>query len=339
MPEHLLLLIGTVVILALAFDFINGFHDTANAIAASVSTGVLSPRRAILMAAVLNFLGALWGTAVAKTIGHDIINTEIFGAGNLTGQWVVIAALLSAISWNLLTWYWGLPSSSSHAIIGGLIGSAVAGYGWTILKLAGIERIFLFLVASPLIGGALSFSIMVILMWIFRRATPTFVTNLFRPVQVIAAAFMAFSHGTNDAQKAMGIITVALFAGGAIAQFEVPLWVKIAAATAMALGTSAGGWKIIKTMGSRIVKLQPIHGAASDSAAAMTVFSASLVGLPVSTTHVVSGAIMGVGATRRLSAVRWGVAGNMVLAWVFTIPLTSMLGAGLYNLFRYIFKF
>jgi PiT family inorganic phosphate transporter len=337
--SHLVILCGAVVLLALFFDFINGFHDTANAIAASVSTGVLTPRRAILMAAVLNFVGALWGTAVAKTIGHDIIHTEILGAGNPVGQWVVIAALMSAIAWNLLTWYWGLPSSSSHAIIGGLIGSAVAGYGWSELKWAGLERIIIFLVASPLIGGALSFTIMVALMWIFRRAVPSFVTNLFRPIQVLAAAFMAFSHGTNDAQKAMGIITLALFAGNFIPVFEVPLWTKIAAATAMALGTSAGGWKIIKTMGSRIVKLQPIHGAASDTAAAMTVFSASVVGLPVSTTHVVSGAIMGVGATRRLSAVRWGVAGNMMLAWVFTIPLTSALGAGLYNLFRYLFKF
>jgi PiT family inorganic phosphate transporter len=340
MPDpHLLTLVVAVVALSLAFDFINGFHDTANAIAASVSTGVLTPRRAILMAAVLNFLGALWGTEVAKTIGHGIINTTIFDIGHPAGQWVVIAALTSAIAWNLLTWYWGLPSSSSHAIIGGLIGSAVAGYGWTMLQWNGVERIFIFLIASPLIGGTLSFSIMVSLMWIFRRATPSRVTNTFRPVQVVAAAFMAFSHGTNDAQKAMGIITLALLAGGLIQTFEVPLWTKIAAATAMALGTSAGGWKIIKTMGSRIVKLQPIHGAASDTASAITIFSASMMGLPVSTTHVVSGAIMGVGATRRLSAVRWGVAGNMMLAWIVTIPITSMLGAVLYNLFRYIFRF
>jgi PiT family inorganic phosphate transporter len=281
----------------------------------------------------------LWGTAVAKTIGHDIIHTEILGAGNPVGQWVVIAALLSAISWNLLTWYWGLPSSSSHAIIGGLIGSAVAGYGWSELKWAGLERIIIFLVASPLIGGCLSFTIMVALMWIFRRAVPSFVTNLFRPIQVLAAAFMAFSHGTNDAQKAMGIITLAMVAGGVLPAFVVPLWVKVAAATAMAIGTSAGGWKIIKTMGSKIVKLQPINGFASDLAASLTVSSASLMGLPVSTTHVVSGAIMGVGATKRVSAVRWGVAGNMLIAWVLTIPITACLASALYSVFRYLFKF
>lgn len=338
MPEILILVI-VVVILALAFDFINGFHDTANAIAASVSTGVLTPRRAILMAAVLNFVGALVGTEVAKTIGKGIIDTSIMAPGNIVGQWVVIAALVSAIAWNLLTWWWGLPSSSSHAIIGGLIGAAVAGYGWSSLHWEGVEKIFFFLVASPLIGGFISFMIMVALMWIFRRALPSTVTNLFRPLQVFAAGFMAFSHGMNDAQKAMGIITLALVAGGFLTVFTVPLWVKLAAAAAMALGTSAGGWKIIKTMGTRIVKLQPINGFASDTAAALTISGATAFGLPVSTTHVVSGAIMGVGATRRLSAVRWGVAGNMVLAWVFTIPITAILAAVLYALFKYFFKF
>lgn len=338
MPDVFVLVVA-VVILALIFDFINGFHDTANAIAASVSTGVLTPRRAIAMAAVLNFVGALVGTEVAKTIGKGIIDTDILARG-APGQFVVIAALVSAIAWNLLTWYWGLPSSSSHAIIGGIIGAAVAGNGWACLHWEGVETIFLFLVASPLIGGALSFGIMVGLMWIFRRSSPVFVTNLFRPLQVVAAAFMAFSHGTNDAQKTMGIITLALFAGGVIPVFEVPLAVKVAAATAIALGTSAGGWKIIKTMGSRIVKLQPIHGFASDTASAFTISIAShSLGLPVSTTHVVSGAIMGVGATKRLSAVRWGVAGNMMVAWVLTIPITATLAAVLYALLRYVYKF
>jgi PiT family inorganic phosphate transporter len=338
MPD-LFVLVLLVVVLALAFDFINGFHDTANAIAASVSTGVLTPRRAIAMAAVLNFVGALVGTEVAKTIGKGIIDTSIIESGAVAGQWVVIAALLSAISWNLLTWYWGLPSSSSHAIIGGLIGGCVAGFGWSKLKWEGIEKIFVFLVASPLIGGFVSFVIMVALMWIFRRALPSTVTNLFRPMQIFAAAFMAFSHGTNDAQKAMGIITLALLTGGYVSSFEVPLWVKLAAATAMALGTSAGGWKIIKTMGTRIVKLQPINGFASDTAAALTITTASHFGLPVSTTHVVSGAIMGVGATKRLSAVRWGVARTMVLAWIFTIPITALLAAALYAVLRWALKF
>ncbi|MFN3327179.1 MAG: anion permease, partial [Bryobacteraceae bacterium] len=208
-----------------------------------------------------------------------------------------------AIAWNLLTWWWGLPSSSSHALIGGLIGAAVAGFGFGSLHWLGVEKIFIFLVASPLIGGLISFFIMVSLMWIFRRALPSTVTNLFRPLQIFAAGFMAFSHGTNDAQKAMGIMTLALLAGGFIDDFTVPTWVKLSAAAAMALGTSAGGWKIIKTMGTKIVKLQPINGFASDTAAALTITGASAFGLPVSTTHVVSGAIMGVGATKRLSAV------------------------------------
>lgn len=337
--HDLAFLVALVVLLALAFDFINGFHDTANAIAASVSTGVLKPRTAILMAAVLNFVGALVGTEVAKTIGKGIIDASILESGAAAGQWVVVAALASAIAWNLLTWWWGLPSSSSHAIIGGLIGGAVAGYGWTHLQWAGVEKIFIFLVLSPIIGGAVSFAVMVSLMWIFRRALPSTVTNLFRPAQIFAAAFMAFSHGTNDAQKAMGIITMTLMTGGYIGSFDVPLWVKLAAATAMAFGTSAGGWKIIKTMGTRIVKLQPINGFASDTAAALTITTASHFGLPVSTTHVVSGAIMGVGATKRLSAVRWGVAGNMVLAWIFTIPITATLAAGMFAFLRWAMKF
>lgn len=332
-------LVALVVLLALVFDFINGFHDTANAIAASVSTGVLSPRRAILMAAVLNFVGAMVGTEVAKTIGKGIIDGSIITAGNPVGQWVVIAGLVAAIAWNLLTWWWGLPSSSSHAIIGGIVGGAVAGYGWNALHWEALEKIFVFLVASPLIGGMFSFGLMLVLFWLFRRAMPAQVTNFFRPMQVFAAGFMAFSHGTNDAQKAMGIITLAMVAGGYLAAFEVPIWVKIAAASAMALGTSAGGWKIIKTMGTKIVKLQPINGFASDTAAAITITSASALGLPVSTTHVVSGAIMGVGAVKRLSAVRWGVAGNMVLAWIFTIPITATLAAGVYAVLRYALKF
>ena len=342
MPEILALVI-IVVVLALLFDFINGFHDTANAIAASVSTGVLTPRRAILMAAVLNFFGAMVGTEVAKTIGKGIIDTSILESGNVVGQWVVIAGLLAAIGWNLLTWWWGLPSSSSHALIGGIIGGAVAGYGFGILNITGVEKIFLFLVLSPLIGGMVAFGIMTALMWIFRRAIPSDVTNIFRPLQIFAAGFMAFSHGTNDAQKAMGIITLALVilpvTMGGLTEFIVPLWVKVAAALAMAFGTAAGGWKIIKTMGTKIVKLQPINGFASDTAAAITISTATAFGLPVSTTHVVSGAIMGVGATRRLSAVRWGVARTMILAWIFTIPITATLAALLYSLFRYVFKF
>ncbi|HEY9722177.1 MAG TPA: inorganic phosphate transporter [Oscillatoriaceae cyanobacterium] len=342
MPE-LLVLVVLIIVVALFFDFTNGFHDAANAIAASVSTGTLTPRVAILMSAILNFVGALTGTGVASTIGKGIIDPSIMHGDQ--GLYMVLSALLAAIGWNLFTWWYGLPSSSSHALIGGIIGGAVAGYGWNSTNWRGVEAIILSFVTSPIIGGVLSFTIMVALMWIFRRTTPVKVTNMFRPMQVLSAAFMAFAHGTNDAQKSMGIITMALFilpvnlGGMAGHPFVVPLWVKTIAAIAMGLGTSAGGWKIIKTMGSRIVKLQPINGFASDAAASTTVLAATIWGLPVSTTHVVSGAIMGVGATKRLSAVRWGVAGNMLLAWVLTIPITALLAGAIYSVLRHAFGF
>jgi PiT family inorganic phosphate transporter len=325
MLESTLLLLAVVVLLALAFDFINGFHDTANAIACSVSTGVLSPRVAILMAAVMNLVGAMWSTKVAATIGKGIIDPQIATSG------VVISALISAIGWNLITWRQGLPSSSSHALIGGVVGAAWAGHGTSALKMAGIVKVLQSLVASPVVGFVLSISLMIGLFWGFRRWVPSRVKRLFRPLQIVAAAFISFTHGANDAQKSMGIILLALIGAQQLPSgAEVPNWVKFSCALAMALGTASGGWKIIKTMGSRVTKLEPITGFAADLTSASVILTATHFGLPVSTTHVAASSIMGVGSSRRLSAVRWGKAGEMLVAWLITIPITSSLSALLY---------
>ncbi|MBO9539811.1 inorganic phosphate transporter [bacterium] len=323
MPEVTIALLVLVIFLALAFDFINGFHDTANAIAASVSTGVLTPRRAILMAAILNFLGAITvGTAVAKTIGKGIIDPVY------VTQPLIVAALLSAIFWNLVTWYWGLPSSSSHALIGGIVGAGIAGHGFGAIHWLGpksFSNIVQSLVLSPVLGFAIAFTMVIGLYWICRRFLPHQVRDGFRVLQIFAAAFISFSHGSNDAQKAMGIITMALISAGMLSDFTVPTWVMVACAMAMGIGTASGGTKIIKTMGTKIVKLQPIQGFGADMTSAFVITLASHFGLPVSTTHVAAGSIMGVGSTRRFSAVRWGVAGNMVTAWIVTIPITATL--------------
>ena len=305
---------------AIIFDFINGFHDTANAVATSVSTRVLSPVRAVVMAAVLNFAGALISTQVAKTVGQGIV------APAAVTQAVILAAILGAIAWNLITWYWGIPSSSSHALVGGVVGAAVAYRGFGILNATGLGEIFGALLISPAVGFIVGLALMVGLLWLLRHAVPARVNAHFRRLQLLSAAFVAFSHGTNDAQKSMGIITMALVASGALHSFVVPIWVKLVCALAMALGTAAGGWKIIHTMGMRIIRLQPIHGFAAETASAVVIQTASHFGLPVSTTHVISSAIMGVGASKRLSAVRWGVAGNIVLAWVVTPPVSALLG-------------
>ncbi|MGE5619605.1 MAG: anion permease [Sphingomonadaceae bacterium] len=326
MPEWFIVL-GVVLLLAVAFDFINGFHDTANAIATVVATRVLTPRQAIFMAAGLNFLGALSGTAVATTVGKGIIDPSA------STQAVIIVALASAIIWNLLTWYFGLPSSSSHALIGGLVGGAVAYQGTGALNRVGLEKIVLTLVTSPVIGLVFGFLLMIGLLWLVFRQSPHTVNVHFRRLQLLSSALMSFSHGSNDAQKTMGIITMALFSNGLISDFHVPFWVMLTAAMAMAAGTSAGGWRIIKTMGHKIIKLEPIHGFAAESAAATVIQMASHVGLPVSTTHVISGSIMGVGASQRLSAVRWGVAGDMMMAWVLTIPATAALAWLLFEVF------
>ncbi len=314
------------IVVALGFDFTNGFHDTANAIATSVSTRVLTPRVAIVMAAALNFLGAFISTAVAKTIGTDVVMRTA-----LTPV-AVMAALLAAIGWNLLTWRFGLPSSSSHALIGGIIGAAVvvSPLHFGALKGGGILIIVLSLVLSPIIGLIVAYLLGIALLWIFRRTSPYHVSGISRWLQRVSAAFVAFSHGSNDAQKTMGIITAAILTyerAPLSAQFNVPVWVIAASAIAMGLGTSFGGWRIIKTMGMRVVKMRPIDGFAAQTAAASIIFSASRVGLPVSTTHVIAGSVMGVGARQRLSAVRWGVAGDMVIAWLLTGPITAVLAA------------
>jgi inorganic phosphate transporter, PiT family len=310
-----------ILVLGLTFDFINGFHDTANAIATVVATRVLSPGRAVLMAGVLNFVGALSGTAVATTVGKGIIPPE------LATQTLVVSALAAAIVWNLVTWYFGLPSSSSHALIFSLTGAGVASAGWGAIQVGGLEKTFQGLVFSPVLGFLGAFSVMLLLLNLFQKAFPATVTRIFGRAQLLSAAYMAFSHGSNDAQKTMGVMTMAVASylhwGGT--DWQVPLWIIVGAALAMGLGTSVGGWRIIRTMGLRVVQLRPIHGFAAETAAATVIEVASRLGVPVSTTHTIGSAIMGVGATRRLSAVRWGIAGQIVLAWVFTIPACFLL--------------
>jgi len=310
--------------LAVLFDYINGFHDTANAIATSVTTRALRPSYAIILSAVANFLGALTGTAVAATIGSGIVTTPAGGQG----QMIIAAALVGGISWNLLTWRLGLPSSSSHALIGGLLGATVAGIGGSAVHLGAVlEKVVLPLVGSPIIGMLGAFTVMVVLLNVFQRADPHRINERFRRLQLVSASFMAFSHGSNDAQKTMGIMTAALVAAGLLPVFQVPVWIMVLAACAISLGTAAGGWRIIKTMGQRVVRLDPVHGFAAETAAATVIVVASHLGMPVSTTHVVSGAIMGSGASDRFSAVRWGIAGSIVWAWILTIPASAAVAA------------
>ena len=325
-------LIFTVIILALVFDFINGFHDTANAIATSVNTRALYPNHAIILAASLNFVGAMVSTGVAKTIGGDIVSSA-----NIVDEKIIIAALIGAITWNLATWYFGIPSSSSHALIGGLIGAVLISVGTSGLNLYGIGKILIALVASPAIAFVTGIFIMNVIFRVFEKFSPHVINDKFRRMQIFSAAAIAFSNGSNDAQKSMGIITLALFSGGFIAEFEVPTYVKVLCASAMALGTATGGWRIIKTVGGKIFKLEPPSGFAADLNSSAVVFGATLMSLPVSTTHVVSGSIMGVGTAKRVNAVRWGVAQDMVKAWAMTIPITALMGALAYGLVEIIF--
>ncbi len=312
-----------VVVVALAFDYINGFHDTANAIATVVSTGVLPIRTAILLAAVLNFGGALLGTAVASTIGKGLIEPAA------VTQVVVLSALLGAIFWNLFTWYFGIPSSSSHALVGGLCGAGVAHAGTSAVQMPGLVKIVKSLILSPIVGFFSAFVVMIMIFWIIRGAQPARLSRVFRRLQMLSAGFMALSHGSNDAQKTMGIITMSLVAYGSVTgghggKFQVPLWVILACAAAMALGTAAGGVRIIKTMGTKIIDLRPIHGFAAETAAAATILTSSAMGMPVSTTHVITGCIMGAGTSQRVSAVRWGVTTKILWAWVLTIPISAV---------------
>jgi PiT family inorganic phosphate transporter len=319
--------------LAVLFDYINGFHDTANAIATSVTTRALRPEFALILSAIANFLGALTGTEVAATIGSGIVTTP---AGS-DGQVIIAAALVGGITWNLLTWRLSLPSSSSHALIGGLLGATLAAIGASAVHLdAMLVKVVLPLIGSPIIGLVGAFVLMVVLFNIFRRADPHRINARFRRLQLLSAAYMAFSHGSNDAQKTMGIMTAALVTAGILPTFRVPIWVMVLAASAISLGTAAGGWRIIKTMGQRVVKLDPVHGFAAETAAATVIIGASHLGMPVSTTHVVAGAIMGAGASDRFSAVHWGMAGTIVWAWLLTIPASALVAGGAWVLIHFV---
>ena len=331
MPD-LQIMIFLVIGLALIFDFINGFHDTANAIATSVSTRAISPTHAIMMTAVLNFLGAFYSTGVAKTIGTDIVKSA-----NHVDEKILIAALSGAVIWNIITWYVALPSSSAHALVGGGIGAVLVSTGVVGLNLIGIGKIVLSLILSPLVALCVGFVMMRVFYMIFGNLKPYVVNDNFMRMQLVSASLMAFSHGSNDAQKSMGIITLALLAGGYIETFDVPLIVKILAASAMAIGTASGGRRIIRTVGTKIFKLEPISGFAADLTSATVIFTATLAHLPVSTTHVVSGSIMGVGTAKRIRAVHWDVAQQMLVAWVLTIPCTAIMGAIIYKIFLLLF--
>ena len=327
MPEPELLALVLVVALGLGFDFINGFHDTANSIATSVATRVLSPGQAVSMAAVLNVVGALTGTAVASTVGQGIVPPEV------ATQQLVVAALLSAIAWNLVTWWYGIPSSSSHALIFSIVGAGAAAAGLDAIQVDGVAKVLRGLVFSPVVGFLGALVLLTGLLWLVARARPQVVGRRFGRLQIVSAAYMAFSHGSNDAQKTMGVITLALatYHGWTGEEWRVPLWVILAAAAAMGLGTAVGGWRIVRTMGLKVVALRPIDGFAAETAAATVIEVASRLGIPVSTTHVISSAILGVGATKRASAVRWGVAGRIFTAWVVTLPVCVVLGWAIYS--------
>jgi len=314
--------IGLIVIVALIFDYINGFHDAANSIATVVSTRVLSPVQAVAMAAFFNFAAAfVFGTGVAKTVGSGMVDLAVVTYA------VVLAGLLGAIIWNLITWYFGLPTSSSHALFGGYGGAAVVKAGFGALIASGWSKMVIFIVVAPLIGLTMGLLTMTAIYWIFQHSAPSRVDRWFRRLQLVSAAAYSLMHGANDAQKTMGIITGALVAGGYLSTFEVPFWVEFVSYTAIALGTLSGGWRIIKTMGSKITKLQPVGGFAAETGAAVAIYTATALNVGISTTHTITGAIVGVGATRRLSAVRWGIARQIVWAWVLTIPASAMIGA------------
>jgi PiT family inorganic phosphate transporter len=315
-----------VIITAMGFNYTNGFHDAANAIATSVSTRALTPRVALAMAAVFNLLGSFLGAKVAKTVGSGIIELPE-GKSSLV---VVFAALVGAIAWNLLTWYFGLPSSSSHALIGGLVGSALAA-GTTVLWHGVVDKVLIPMVLSPVVGLILGYLVMVAILWLFRKASPARVTRGFRAGQSVSAAAMSLGHGMQDAAKTMGVVVLALTVGGYHTGDSIPLWVYFLTAATLAAGTYAGGWRIMRTLGRRIIELDPPHGFAAESTASSVLFVAAIgYGVPISTTHTITSAIMGVGATKRLSAVRWGVAGNIVTAWIFTMPGAGLVAAASY---------
>jgi PiT family inorganic phosphate transporter len=315
---------------ALVFDYINGFHDAANSIATVVSTRVLSPGQAVIWAAFFNFIAAFtFGTAVANTVGAKMIDI------NAVTFSVIFGGLVGAIVWDLITWYFGLPTSSSHALVGGYAGAAVAKAGFNAIILSGWTRTIIFIFLSPLIGMLAGLGLMVGIHWLFRWTPPSRVDRWFRRLQLVSAAFFSLNHGANDAQKTMGIIAGVLYTAGYIQTFHIPFWVVLIAHTAIGLGTLAGGWRIIHTMGSKITKLQPVGGFAAETGAALALMTATLIGVPVSTTHAITGAIVGVGSTRRLSAVRWGIAGRIVWAWVLTIPCAFAIAAAVYSIVHF----
>ena len=321
--------VAALVLIGLLFDYVNGFRDAANSSATVVSTRVLTPGKAVIWAAFFNFVAAFtFGTAVATTIGAGMIDRNVVTLA------VILSGLVGAISWDLITWYFGLPTSSSHALIGGYAGAAVAKAGFVAIIPSGWTKTLIFIFLSPLIGLVAGFGFMLAIFWLFRGMRPSRVDNWFRRLQLLSAAFFSLNHGANDAQKTMGIIASILLASGYIDRFYVPFWVIISAHAAIALGTLAGGWRIIHTMGAKITKLQPVGGFAAETGAALSLLIATHYGVPVSTTHAITGAIVGVGATRRLSAVRWGVAGRIVWAWILTIPAAFLIAAGVYSLLR-----
>jgi inorganic phosphate transporter, PiT family len=318
-------LLVVVVAVALGFDFTNGFHDTANAVATSVSTRALTPRLAVLIASCANLAGAFVTTAVAKTVGKDIV------ASDLITTKTVLAALLGAIAWNLLTWWLGLPSSSSHALIGGLVGASLAQSGENGVLWHGLaHKIVIPALVAPLVAFGAAFLLLVAIYWVFQKLTRGVANRGFRLGQLASGTFMAFTHGANDAQKTMGVIALALFANGNLKEFDIPTWVKLAAGLSIAAGTYVGGWRIMRTLGQRLYKMEPESGFAAQASAGATIWAATHYGYPLSTTHVISGAVLGAGATQRLSAVRWGVAGNIVFAWVLTIPAAAAVAAAFY---------
>jgi PiT family inorganic phosphate transporter len=318
-------LLVVVVAVALGFDFTNGFHDTANAVATSVSTRALTPRLAVLIASGANLAGAFVTTAVAKTVGKDIVASDLITTKS------VLAALLGAIAWNLLTWWLGLPSSSSHALIGGLVGAALAQSGENGVLWHGLaHKIVIPALVAPLIAFGAAFLLLVVIYWLFQRLTRGVANRGFRLGQLASGTFMAFTHGANDAQKTMGVIALALFANGNLKEFDIPTWVKLAAGLSIAAGTYVGGWRIMRTLGQRLYKMEPESGFAAQASAGATIWAATHYGYPLSTTHVISGGVLGAGATQRLSAVRWGVAGNIVFAWVLTIPAAAAVAAAFY---------
>jgi PiT family inorganic phosphate transporter len=326
MPDAQTLLLVLTIAVALLFDFTNGFHDTANAIGTAVGTRAMSPRIAVAFSAVLNLIGAVVTTQLLHEEVADTVGSLVAPAGGVAVS-MLVAVLFGAITWNLITWRAGLPSSSSHALIGALIGMGLVVYGVGAIQWAEVYPVFIALLTSPVAGLVIAYIVTVVLLNLFRKARPSRANGTFRRLQIFSSGFVAFSHGANDAQKTMAIITLALFSSGQIAEFDVPLWVVLAAALAIGLGTWAGGWRIIRTMGTRIIRMEPVHGFAAQTVAASVIQLATAWGLPVSTTQVVSGSVMGAGATRRFSAVRWGVARRIVWAWIFTIPASAILAA------------